>query len=55
MGGSARRKLDPESQSGALPGAGYASAESALWYPDGPDGPTLLAWATQVMFFTRFD
>jgi acyl-CoA thioesterase len=34
-------------------GDGYASAESALWDPHGPNGPTLLAWATQVMFFTR--
>jgi acyl-CoA thioesterase len=34
---------------------GYASAESALWDPHGADGPTLLAWATQIMFFTRFD
>lgn len=33
-------------------GDGYASAEAALW---DPDGPTLLAWATQVMFLTRFD
>ena len=36
-------------------GDGYASAEVALWDPHGPDGPTLLAWATQVMFFTGFD
>jgi len=36
-------------------GDGYASAEVALWDPQGSDGPTLLAWATQVMFFTRFD
>lgn len=36
-------------------GDGYASAESALWDPQGRDGPTLLAWATQIMFFTRFD
>ncbi len=35
-------------------GDGYASAESALWDPHGPGGPTLLAWATQIMFFTRF-
>jgi acyl-CoA thioesterase len=34
---------------------GYASAEAALWDPDGRNGPTLLAWATQIMFFTRFD
>ena len=32
---------------------GYASAEVALWDPHAPDGPTLLAWATQVMFFTQ--
>jgi acyl-CoA thioesterase len=36
-------------------GDGYASAEAALWDPDGRNGPTLLAWATQIMFFTRFD
>jgi acyl-CoA thioesterase len=36
-------------------GEGYASAEATLWDPHGPHGPTLLAWATQVMFFTRFD
>jgi acyl-CoA thioesterase len=36
-------------------GDGYASAESALWDPHGRNGPTLLAWATQIMFFTRFD
>jgi acyl-CoA thioesterase len=36
-------------------GDGYASAEAALWDAHGPTGPTLLAWATQVMFFTRFD
>jgi acyl-CoA thioesterase len=36
-------------------GEGYASAESALWDPDGPNGPTLLAWATQIMVFTRFN
>jgi acyl-CoA thioesterase len=36
-------------------GGGYASAESALWDPRGRNGPTLLAWATQIMFFTRFD
>jgi len=36
-------------------GDGYASAEAALWDPHGREGPTLLAWATQVMFFTRFD
>jgi acyl-CoA thioesterase len=32
---------------------GYASAEVALWDPHAPDGPRLLAWATQVMFFTQ--
>ena len=36
-------------------GDGYTSAEVALWDPEGADGPTLLAWATQVMFFTRFE
>lgn len=36
-------------------GDGYASAEVALWDPEGDDGPTLLAWGTQVMFFTAFD
>ena len=36
-------------------GDGYASAEAALWDPHGPEGPTLLAWATQIMVFTRFD
>jgi acyl-CoA thioesterase len=35
-------------------GDGYASAEAALWDPYGRNGPTLVAWATQVMFFTRF-
>jgi acyl-CoA thioesterase len=36
-------------------GDGYASAECALWDAYAPDGPTLLAWATQIMFFTKFD
>ncbi len=36
-------------------GDGYASAEAALWDPRGRDGPKLLAFATQIMFFTRFD
>jgi acyl-CoA thioesterase len=36
-------------------GDGYASAEATLWDPHGREGPTLLAWATQIMFFTRFD
>jgi acyl-CoA thioesterase len=36
-------------------GDGYASAEAALWDPNGRNGPTLLAWATQIMFFTRFN
>ncbi len=36
-------------------GDGYASAEAALWDPSGRNGPTLLAWATQIMFFTRVD
>ncbi len=31
-------------------GQGYASAECALW---DPIGPTLCAWATQIMFFTK--
>ncbi len=35
-------------------GDGYASAEAALWDPHGRNGPTLLAWATQIMLFTRF-
>jgi len=34
---------------------GYASAEATLWDPVGEHGPTLLAWATQLMFFTPFD
>ena len=34
---------------------GYASVECALWDPRGADGPTLVAWATQQMFFTPFD
>lgn len=34
-------------------GDGYASVETALWDPRGPAGPTLVAWATQVMFLTR--
>jgi acyl-CoA thioesterase len=34
---------------------GYASAESALWDAHAPGGPVLLAYATQVMFFTRID
>jgi acyl-CoA thioesterase len=32
-------------------GDGYASVEMALWDPAGPDGPTLVAHACQVMFF----
>ena len=36
-------------------GDGYASAQVALWDPVGVDGPTLLAFGTQVMFFTSFD
>ena len=36
-------------------GDGYASAQVALWDPVGDDGPTLLAYGTQVMFFTAFD
>jgi acyl-CoA thioesterase len=34
---------------------GYASAECALWDAPADGQPTLLAWATQIMFFTRFD
>ncbi len=33
-------------------GDGYASAEMALWDPRPADGPKLVAWATQQMFFT---
>lgn len=36
-------------------GDGYASAETALWDPYTEEGPTLLAWATQIMFFTRYE
>jgi acyl-CoA thioesterase len=36
-------------------GDGYASAECALWDPYAVEGPTLLAWATQIMFFTSFE
>ena len=32
-------------------GDGYASVELALWDPRGPDGPALVAYATQLMFF----
>ena len=32
---------------------GDASAEVTLWDPNAPDRPKLLAWATQVMFFTQ--
>ena len=35
-------------------GDGYASVEVALWDPRGPNGPELVAWATQQMFFTPF-
>lgn len=35
-----------------LAGAGYASVEAALWDPRGTDGPELIAYATQQMFFT---
>lgn len=34
-------------------GDGYASAEMALWDPRAADGPRLVAWASQQMFFTR--
>ena len=33
-------------------GGGYASVDSALWDPSGPDGPALVAFATQVMLFS---
>ncbi len=33
-------------------GDGYASVDGALWDPRGEDGPTLIAYATQVMLFT---
>lgn len=33
-------------------GDGYASVESALWDPQGDDGPTLVGYATQLMLFT---
>lgn len=36
-------------------GDGYASIEGALWDPRGPDGPRLVAWATQQAFFTKVD
>ncbi|MFN8019005.1 MAG: thioesterase family protein [Acidimicrobiales bacterium] len=36
-------------------GDGYASAEMALWDPRPADGPALVAWASQQMFFTRID
>ena len=32
-------------------GDGYASVEMALWDPGGPGRPTLVAYATQLMFF----
>jgi len=32
---------------------GYASVDAAVWDPRGPDGPELVAYATQQMFFTR--
>lgn len=35
-------------------GDGYASVEMALWDPRGVEGPELVAWATQQMFFTAF-
>lgn len=34
-------------------GEGWASVDAALWDPRGPDGPELVAWATQQMLFTR--
>ena len=38
-----------------LAGEGYASVEAALWDPRGEGGPTLVAYATQQMFFTAYD
>ena len=38
-----------------LAGDGYASVDAALWDPRGNEGPTLIAYATQQMFFTRVD
>jgi acyl-CoA thioesterase len=37
-----------------LAGDGYASVEANLWDPRGPEGPELVAYATQLMFFTPF-
>jgi acyl-CoA thioesterase len=36
-------------------GEGYAAAENLLWDPSGPDGPELVGWASQQMFFTTLD
>lgn len=33
---------------------GYASADAAVWDPRGPDGPELVACATQQMLFTSY-
>ncbi len=35
-----------------LAGDGYASVDAAVWDPRGADGPELVAYATQQMFFT---
>jgi len=35
-----------------LAGDGYASVDAALWDPRGAEGPELIAYATQQMFFT---
>ena len=37
-----------------LAGDGYASVDAALWDPRGANGPELVAYATQQMFFTPF-
>ncbi|MDQ3461473.1 MAG: thioesterase family protein [Actinomycetota bacterium] len=37
-----------------LAGDGYASVDAAIWDPRGADGPELVAYATQQMFFTRY-
>ena len=34
---------------------GYASAECRLWDPYAPEGPRLLAYATQIMLFSKQD
>lgn len=36
-------------------GHGYASVQMALWDPRGEEGPDLIAYATQIAFFTALD